>query len=173
MNREEEAHRFLPGSECLIEALGDDRAVSQRLSEMGVLPGSHLQVIRVSPLGGTLEIRVDDSETLAVRLSDLEQLRCRFTALPLSTAAGRFTAPLRVRALLGGRGFRERMQRKQIVPGQPLQVLESTPHRVRVIPGHSPVPVELGAGEAAKIIVEPVPDTASGGTPEKTSWHPL
>jgi len=156
---EEHGHRFLPGSECLIEALGDDSAVSQRLSEMGVLPGSRLQVIRVSPLGGTLEIRVDEGETLAVRLSDLEQLRCRFTALPLSTAAGRFTAPLRVRALLGGRGFRERMQQKQIVPGQSLQILESTPHRVRVVPDHTGVPVELGAGEAVKIIVEPVLET--------------
>jgi len=115
---EEHGHRFLPGSECLIEALGDDSAVSQRLSEMGVLPGSRLQVIRVS-----------------------------------------LTAPLRVRALLGGRGFRERMQQKQIVPGQSLQILESTPHRVRVVPDHTGVPVELGAGEAVKIIVEPVLET--------------
>ena len=49
MNTKAHEHPFLPGTECLIGALGDDPAVSQRLSEMGVLPGSRLQVIRVSP----------------------------------------------------------------------------------------------------------------------------
>ena len=166
MNPDTLEHPFLPGTECLIGALGDDPAVSQRLSEMGVLPGSRLQVIRVSPLGGALEVRVDESETLALRLSDLEQLRCRFTALPLTAAVGRFTPPLRIRALLGGRGFRERMQQKQLVPGQPLRILEFTPHRFRVIPGPSAEPVELGAGEAVKIIVEPLPEASSGGNTE-------
>ena len=165
MNSGDMGPRLLPGTECIIEGLVEDATVSQRLSEMGVLPGSRLRVLRVSPLGGTLEVQVDDSETLALRQSDLERLRCRFTALPLTRAAGRFPRELRIRALLGGRGFHERMQRRQLLPGQALRVQEATPHRIRVVPGDAAGPVELGAGEAVKIIVEPL---AAAAAPEQT-----
>lgn len=147
---------FLPGTGCLIESLGDDPVVSQRLSEMGVLPGSRLEVVRVSPLGGTLEVRLEEGEILALRHEELEQLKCRFTALPLPEAPAHFPSSLRIRSLRGGRGFRQRMEEKKLLPGRALELLEPTPHRIRVLPEGSAEPVELGAGEAVKIIVEPL-----------------
>jgi Fe2+ transport system protein FeoA len=147
---------FLPGTRCLIQRLGNNPQTSQRLSEMGILPGNHLEVARTSPLGTTLEVRLDQGETLALRREELEQLGCRFTALLLPLAAGRFPSSLRIRALLGGRSFRRRMEAQRLLPGHGLELLEQAPRRIRVRPEGSAEPVELGAGEAVKIIVEPL-----------------
>ena len=151
---------FLPGSECLIRSLDGSTPAANRLSEMGVLPGSRLQVIRLSPLGDTVEVRMEEGEILALRRTDLAHLGCSFTALPLSLAAEQFSGPLRIRRLLGGRGFAERMAQQGLGPGSHLQVLNRTPHRIRCRQETGKT-IELGAGEAVKIIVEPPEDGIS------------
>lgn len=147
---------FVPGTECLIRSLGKDPELSQRLAEMGVLPGSRLQVLRHAPLGGTVEASVDDGETLALRTSELGQMRCAFTALPLGVAAGFLAPPLRIRALQGGRGFRERMGERGLDPGRLIRIREAGPQRMVVVPEGGGQAVALGRGEALKIIVEPL-----------------
>jgi ferrous iron transport protein A len=146
---------FLPGSECLIQTLDGNTPAAHRLAEMGVLPGSQLHVVRLSPLGDTLEVRMEEGETLALRRTDLEHLGCTFTALPLNLALEKFSNPLRIRHLLGGRSFGERMAQQGLQPGTRLQVLNRTPHRI-LCEQETGKTVELGAGEAVKIIVEPL-----------------
>jgi Fe2+ transport system protein FeoA len=147
---------FLPGTECIIQALPDTGPVGQRLSEMGVLPGSRLQVVRLSPLGDTVEVRVEEGETLALRRDDLERLQCRFLALPAPLAASLFNGDLRVHRLLGGHAFQQRMARHGLAPGTSVAVQPANDHRLLLIPASGP-PVTLGRGEALKLILAPIP----------------
>ena len=52
--------------ECIIRTLGSDEKTAQRLAQMGILPGSHLRVIRVAPLGGTIEVMVGQGQSFAL-----------------------------------------------------------------------------------------------------------
>jgi ferrous iron transport protein A len=46
------------GSEATVAEVRCPRAVSRRLMEMGVLPGTRVLVVRVAPLGDPIELRV-------------------------------------------------------------------------------------------------------------------
>ena len=50
-----------------------DRAVSRRLMEMGLLPGTEVRVVRVAPLGDPIELRVRDY-ALSVRRTDATRI---------------------------------------------------------------------------------------------------
>ncbi|MDP0499428.1 MAG: FeoA family protein [Verrucomicrobiota bacterium JB022] len=51
-------HQVEPGQEAIIEALTLDERESIRLMEMGLLPGTHIKVIRYAPLGDPMEVEV-------------------------------------------------------------------------------------------------------------------
>ncbi|RLB93804.1 MAG: hypothetical protein DRH26_02895 [Deltaproteobacteria bacterium] len=46
-------------TECIIRSLGPDEKTAQRLVQMGILPETHLHIIRVTPLDGTIEVLGD------------------------------------------------------------------------------------------------------------------
>ncbi len=144
-----------PGSECIITDLQGEPAVTQRLAEMGVLPGSRLRVVRIAPLGDTLEVALEEGQLLALRKDELAALGCDYRVLPLSEARHLGVGPYRVHALVGGRLFHERMARQGIEAGQLLHPVDTDgPALVIELAGRE-APLHLGHGEAEKILVEP------------------
>ncbi|RLD13340.1 hypothetical protein DRI50_07380 [candidate division KSB1 bacterium] len=141
-----------PNVECIIESLKGNDQITQRLVQMGVLPGSRLHVVRVGPMGKTVEVIIDHSESIALRSTELKVLNCKVTALPL-IAVKSTKKHYRIRNFLGGWGFIQKMQSRGLFISDIIRLKErdgyeliSKDHRV----------VRIGRGEAEKIIVEPV-----------------
>lgn len=147
--------RLLPGSECIITDLQGEPAVTQRLAEMGVLPGSRLRVVRIAPLGDTLEVALEEGQLLALRKDELAALGCDYRVLPLSEARYLGKGPYRVHGLAGGRLFHERMARQGIEAGKLLQPVDTDGPALVVELAGRETPLHLGHGEAEKILVEP------------------
>ncbi|HHH38971.1 MAG TPA: hypothetical protein ENK50_05285 [Sedimenticola sp.] len=144
----------LPGSECILRSLGTDRRTAHRLAQMGVLPGCRLRIVRASPFGETLEVAVDQSEQFALRRSDLARLDCQPVALPLTAPSLQPGHDYRIHGLLGGRRFLERCAAQGLAAGTRVRIERASPHRLRLtIPGRTQ-PLELGRGEAERIVVE-------------------
>lgn len=61
------------GQAAEILSINCDRAVSRRLMEMGLLPGTEVRVVRVAPLGDPIELRVRDY-ALSVRRADARRI---------------------------------------------------------------------------------------------------
>lgn len=143
-----------PGSECIIRSLGPDKKVAQRLAQMGVLPGSSLRIIRLAPLGETLEVSIDLGQYFALRDEEIKALDCEMVAMPLSAKTVKKDQDYRIRSLSGGKTFQQRMDQKGVIPGIVIQIhdhpvqhfqIELLPERKIVV---------LGQGEADKIIIE-------------------
>lgn len=47
-----------PSGTCLVGSVGAQGALRKRLMEMGFVPGAHVEVIRVAPLGDPVEYRI-------------------------------------------------------------------------------------------------------------------
>lgn len=60
-----------PGQQCRVS--GSNGPYPDRLLEMGVLPGTLLEVVRFAPLGDPIAVRVDRSQ-LAIRRADAEHI---------------------------------------------------------------------------------------------------
>lgn len=153
MNPQDQKFPLQPGCECLIQDLGADPKVAQRLAQMGVLPGSELCVIRVSPFGHTLEVSVDGGQSIALRAGDLEQLDCKSVALPLALVIRKTNSPFRVRRLLGGATFQQRMGKLGIRAGIELLPDRALGWPIKLHINGAEEVITLGRGEAAKIIV--------------------
>ncbi len=141
-------------SECIIRSLGSDEKTAQRLAQMGILPGTHLRIIRVAPLGGTIEVTGDQGQSVALRQQEVAAMTCDPVAMPLSSELVTVGQTYRVRVLLGGKTFRRRMERENLLEGGLIQIRKT---------GAKPIPVhlvdidkqvEVGEEEAKKIIVE-------------------
>jgi Fe2+ transport system protein FeoA len=141
-------------SECIIRSLGSNDKTAQRLAQMGILPGTHLRIIRVAPLGGTIEVTSDQGQSFAVRQQEVAAMTCDPVAMPLTCELLTVEQTYRIRILLGGKTFQQRMERIGLKAGGLVQIQKI---------GSKPIPlhlvgidknIELGEGEAKKIIVE-------------------
>ena len=47
-----------PSGTCLVGSVGAQGSLRKRLMEMGFVPGAHVEVIRVAPLGDPVEYRI-------------------------------------------------------------------------------------------------------------------
>ncbi|MBI2346993.1 MAG: ferrous iron transport protein A [Deltaproteobacteria bacterium] len=68
-----------PGEQVTILTLRGEGAVTQRLAEMGMVPGAHLTVVRYAPMGDPLEISLHGYH-LSLRRREaalVEVSRCR------------------------------------------------------------------------------------------------
>lgn len=63
-----------PGESGVIAALDGDAEMVQRLLEMGLTPGTTLELIRFAPLGDPLEVRVRGYE-LSIRKENARRIR--------------------------------------------------------------------------------------------------
>jgi len=153
-----EAHLLIPGSRCEVRSLGDNGKVAQRLAQMGVLPGSQLEIVRSSPLGETLEVASEEGEQFALRRDEMAGLDCRLVAAPLTSPVIQTGNTYRVLSLAGGRTFRQRMLEKALQPDSLVHVEQCSPHRLTVSESTQGVTIPLGHGEAEKIIVQIRPE---------------
>ena len=57
-----EGHRSLdllePGESSVIVHVGGDPDTARRLMEMGLVPGTEIEVVRLAPLGDPVEVRI-------------------------------------------------------------------------------------------------------------------
>ena len=144
--------------ECIIRSLGSDEKTAHRLAGMGILPGNHLRVIRVAPLGGTIEVIVGQGQSFALRQEEVAAMLCDPVAMPLISEliiAGR---NYRIRTLLGGKTFRRRMEKQGIFEGVLVQVTKAGEKPLQVHLVENGAEAELGEGEAKKLIVEVTAD---------------
>ena len=139
-------------TEYIINSLDDRSLVSQRMIQMGVLPGSNIRILRVGPLGKTVEVLIDQGESIALRANELKALDCKIVALPLS-AVKDITKSYRIRNFLGGRGFWEKMKARNLKISDIIKVAFNDGYQLIKKDGHK---VRVGRGEAEKIILEPV-----------------
>ena len=140
--------------ECIIRSLGSDEKTTQRLAQMGILPGSHLRVIRVAPLGGTIEVMVGQGQSFALRQEEVAAMICDPVAMPLLSELIIAGQNYRIRTLLGGKTFRRRMEKEGVQEGVLVQVNKTGEKPLPVHLVDSGEDVELGEGEAKKLIVE-------------------
>lgn len=145
--------KIVPNAECTIKAFKRDNATTQRLVQMGILPGSRLRILRVGPMGGTLQILVDQGDSIALRAEELDVLECRDIAIPLSAASLKSWHRYRIRGFLGGAVFREKMRERGLAIGDEIEARRGTGVQLRRPDGSI---FTLGWGEADKLLVESV-----------------
>lgn len=143
-----------PGSECIIRSLGPDKKIAQQFAQMGMLPGTHLRIIRITPFGGTLEVSMDEGQHFALRDEELDALDCKMVAMPISANTVKKKQNYRIRSLSGGRTFHQKMAYQGVLPGTIIQIqdLATRPFLIKLLPEGKTV--ALGEGEAEKIIIE-------------------
>ncbi len=143
-----------PQSECIIRSLGHDEKTAQRLAQMGILPGTHLRIIRVAPLGGTIEVTSGQGQSFALRQQDVAAMVCDPISMPLISELVIAGETYRVRVLLGGKTFFKRMEQKGLREGTLVQIQQTGVKPIPVYIVDMDKQIELGKGEAEKIIVE-------------------
>ena len=57
------------GEKAQVREVGGERAIARRLMEMGLLPGTVIEIVRVAPLGDPVEIRLR-SVSLSIRRAE-------------------------------------------------------------------------------------------------------
>ncbi len=142
-----------PNTVCRILSLGANPDLTKRLSQMGILPGTEVTIVRVGPFGDPFEIAVTHGQNIALRREEVESLDCEVITLPL-TGVSPGPAIYRVRELQGGMGFQRKMADRGLVVGAKLRVQEGYPYRLHLLPD-GPFST-VGRGEAAKVLLEPL-----------------
>jgi Fe2+ transport system protein FeoA len=148
--------RLQAGITCRIRSLGSNPRIADRLAQMGILPGIEVTVLRIGPMGNPLELAVGGSQAIALRASETDTLDCELVSLPLSLARSDGQT-YRIRALQGGQRYQEKLAAAGLRPGVLLQVVSNRPWRLQLLPNNACV--QLGQGEAEKMIIEPVDST--------------
>lgn len=133
--------------------MGKNPLLVHRLTEMGVLPGCEITIVRASPLGGPWQIITESGQNLALRASEVGALECEMVAYPLSARLSGETSVYQIRELLGGAGYVERMRELGLEPGRRIRCYAERPWQVELLP--SGRHLDLRRGEAQRLIVEP------------------
>ena len=145
--------KAVENAECVIEGYKKDDGFSKRLIQMGVLPGSHLKIVRVGPMGNTVEVTIDDGQNIALRITELKNMICRLTAIPLSALDGVSGEKFRIIKFTGGKRFVGKMNDRGLDISGVVEIADNYPFNLKLRNGQI---VPIGRGEAEKIIVEPM-----------------
>ncbi len=70
-----------PGESAVVTEVGGTGALRQHFLDMGVIPGAHVTVMKLAPMGDPMEIRLHGYE-LTLRLSEAEKIAVRTAELP-------------------------------------------------------------------------------------------
>lgn len=145
---------LLAQSECIIRSLGPDDKIAQRLAQMGILPGTHLRIIRVAPLGGTIEVDGGQGQSFALRQQEVAAMNCEPVAMPLNSELVVTGQTYMIRSLRGGKNFRQRMKDMNLHEESLIQIQKTSGKLRQVYLVDTDRRVTLGEGELKKIIVE-------------------
>ena len=139
-----------PNVACRIRSIAGDSEA--RLTQMGILPGVEMQIVRTSPFGnGTVEVMVGGADVVALRSTEIQSMECDLVALPLSSPAME-PGTYQVSLLAGGIGFGRKMAAMGITESTVIEVISTAPLAVS-LEGKL---VRIGRGEADKVVVEKV-----------------
>jgi ferrous iron transport protein A len=81
--------QVVPGSSVLVERVGGARSFRRRLMELGIIPGTRVEVLRVAPFGDPLELSARGCN-LSIRASEAHEVEVKLlseTAREVSHAA--------------------------------------------------------------------------------------
>jgi Fe2+ transport system protein FeoA len=143
--------KIVENAECVIQSVKDNGGFGNRLVQMGVLPGSHLKIIRVGFGGSTVEVMIDQGQSIALRSKELEMLDCKLVAIPLSALSPGDDEKYRIKKFYGGQGFLKKMKDRSINISDIFEITDDHPFELKTGKGV----IAVGRGEAEKIIVEP------------------
>ena len=73
------------GASASVERLWCERSVARRLMEMGLLPGTTVEVQRIAPLGDPIELRLRGF-SLSIRRSEAERIEIEATRAEATAA---------------------------------------------------------------------------------------
>ncbi|HVZ33435.1 MAG TPA: FeoA family protein, partial [Polyangiaceae bacterium] len=65
--------QVVPGSSVLVERVGGARSFRRRLMELGIIPGTRVEVLRVAPFGDPLELSARGCN-LSIRASEAHEV---------------------------------------------------------------------------------------------------
>jgi ferrous iron transport protein A len=65
-----------PGTSVEVDQVGGARAFRRRLMELGIIPGTRVQVLRVAPFGDPLELTARGCN-LSIRASEAREVKVR------------------------------------------------------------------------------------------------
>ena len=82
-----------PGERARVQHVGCEPRVRRRLLEMGLLPGTELQVIRRAPMGDPIEVRLR-GYSLSLRESEAAGVRVDLLASAVPASQPAPTSPL-------------------------------------------------------------------------------
>jgi len=68
--------QLVPGESAVIDAIGGPASTARRLMELGLAPGTSIELIRRAPLGDPLELRIRRVH-LSLRRSQAKHVRVR------------------------------------------------------------------------------------------------
>src|SRR5262245_10882404 len=88
------------GDVVSIEHVGGERAFRRRLMELGLVPGTRVELVAVAPLGDPLELLVRGS-SLSIRRSDASAVRVRREAADAKQSVEQQSGTLRASAVRG------------------------------------------------------------------------
>lgn len=145
----------MANAECIINGFKNDDGFSKRLIQMGVLPGAHLKIIRVGPLGNTVEVMIDEGQNIALRINELKQIDCQLIAVPLLALSDSTGKKFRILKFIAGKGFIQKLEERNLNISDVIEILDSFPFRLKVEDRDT---ITVGRGESEKIIVEPIDD---------------
>lgn len=145
---------LLVQSECIIRSLGSDNKTAQRLAQMGILPGTHLRIIRIAPFGGTIEVNDGQGQSFALRQQEVAAMICEPVAMPLVSELVAKGQTYMIRDLRGGKTFQQHMATAGLQEGGLIQIREAGVKPIQILLVDTDRQVSLGKGEAKKIIVE-------------------
>ncbi len=138
--------------ECIIKSVNDSSGFGERLIQMGVLPGSKMRIVRIGFRGSTVEVVVDEGQSIALRSKELDVLDCRLVSIPLSALTPEQGKKYRIKKFSGGQGFLQKMNDRNVRISTIFEIVDDHPFELKTENGV----IAVGRGEAEKIIVEPV-----------------
>jgi len=146
-------HSIVPNAEYIIESGKGENAIPQRLIQMGVLPGSKLRIVRVGPMGGTVEVVIDEAGSIALRSEELQLLKCKLAAIPLVNYKVLNSGTYKVKELRGGHLFVRKMKLRGLKEGSIITKIKEKEGLLITVKRKGEM--RIGYGEAEKVIVEP------------------
>jgi len=141
-------------AEYIIRNRNGENKIPQRLIQMGVLSGSRFRIVRIAPMGGTVEVVIDETGNIALRMEELLHLDCELVAIPLSKINDIKNRPFRIKEFKGGFLFKQKMDNRGLAIGS--TIFEAEKNQGFHLKLDEDKIVTVGRGEASKIILKPV-----------------
>ncbi|MBM4463392.1 MAG: ferrous iron transport protein A [Chloroflexi bacterium] len=138
-----------PGEKGRVVKVGGNGSITRRFRDMGLVPGSEVEVERVAPLGDPVEIKIKGYH-LAIRREEAASILVEAAPLmPLALVSpGEVVQVVNVRT---GRGLSRRLADMGLLPGTEVKVITSGPGPlVLEVKGTR---LALGHGIAQKVMV--------------------